>query len=78
MQWQQRPTPDRLVDEAVTALCDDGIVGDESRENAPAVIIRADRPQDAPRTVLRVRGRGYGTRRDGIVAGDAERYNSPE
>lgn len=78
MQQQPRPTPDRLVDEPVTALPDDAIVSDEPHGNAPAVIIRADRPQDAPRTELRVRGRGYGTGRDGIGAEDAERSNSPE
>ncbi|WP_254832690.1 NADH-quinone oxidoreductase subunit D [Haloglomus salinum] len=43
MQQQQRPTTDRLADEAVTALPDDAIVSDESHENAPAVVIRGDR-----------------------------------
>ena len=43
MQRQQRSTADQLVDEAVTALPDDAVVSREVHENAPAVVIRADR-----------------------------------
>ncbi|WP_136688309.1 NADH-quinone oxidoreductase subunit D [Halorhabdus amylolytica] len=45
MQQQRRSTAQQFVDEAVTALPDDAIVGLESHKNAPAFVIRADRVQ---------------------------------
>ncbi|MFC4407235.1 NADH-quinone oxidoreductase subunit D [Haloarchaeobius iranensis] len=47
MQRQHHSTADRLLDEAVTALPDDAIVGRESHETAPAVVVRADSVQTA-------------------------------
>jgi len=45
MQQQYHSTTDWHVDEVVTALPDDAIVDRESHENAPAIVIRADRVQ---------------------------------
>jgi len=42
MQQQRRPTADRLVDEAATALPDDAVLGRETHENASVIVIRAD------------------------------------
>ena len=47
MQRKQRSTADQLVDEAVTALPDDTVVSREAHENAPAVVIRADRVRES-------------------------------
>jgi len=47
MQRQRRSTGGRLADEAVAVLPDDAVVGRESHENAPAVVVRADRVQAA-------------------------------
>ncbi|SDY85894.1 NADH-quinone oxidoreductase subunit D [Halopenitus persicus] len=51
MQRQQRSTAHRFVDEAVTALPDDAVVSYESHENAPAIVIRADRVQSVLSTL---------------------------
>ncbi|MFC6974835.1 NADH-quinone oxidoreductase subunit D [Halomicroarcula sp. GCM10025709] len=42
MQQQHRSPEDQFVDSVVTALDDDGLVGRESHENAPAAVVRAD------------------------------------
>ncbi len=43
MQRYDRPTALPLPAEAIDAFPDDAVVGRESHENAPAVIVRADR-----------------------------------
>ena len=47
MQRQRHLPPDRLVDEVVTALPDDAVVGRDTHQNAPAVVVRADSVQTA-------------------------------
>ena len=51
MHQQQRSQPDRIVDETVAVLPDDVIVQRTSHENAPAVVIRADRVQEVLSTL---------------------------
>ncbi|WP_254841000.1 NADH-quinone oxidoreductase subunit C [Natronomonas marina] len=51
MQQQRVPTAGRPVDRAVTALPEDALVGRRSHENAPAIVIRADRVRDVLSTL---------------------------
>mgnify|MGYP000076634634 CR=1 FL=1 len=51
MHQQHRSTADRFLDEAVTALPDDAIVGRESHENAPAIVVRADQVREVLSTL---------------------------
>ncbi|WP_324761100.1 NADH-quinone oxidoreductase subunit D [Haloarcula montana] len=51
MQQQHRSTDDYPVDEVVTDLPDDAVVGRDTHENAPAVVIRADRVQQVLSTL---------------------------
>jgi NADH-quinone oxidoreductase subunit C/D len=45
MQQQQRSPADRFLEQALATLPDDAVVGREHHENAPAVVVRADRVQ---------------------------------
>ena len=56
MQQQKRLTTDQLVNEVVTALPNDAIVSRDSRNNAPALVIRADQVQTVLSTLRSVVG----------------------
>ncbi|PSP44270.1 NADH-quinone oxidoreductase subunit C [Halobacteriales archaeon QH_10_70_21] len=45
MQQRELPPDERPVDEAIRSLPDDAVIGRDAHENAPAVVVRADRVQ---------------------------------
>jgi NADH-quinone oxidoreductase subunit C/D len=45
MQQRELPPDERSVDEAIRSLPDDAVIGRDAHENAPAVVVRADRVQ---------------------------------
>jgi len=51
MQRQQRSTTEQFINEVVSALPDKTVLGRDSHENAPALVIRADHVQRALSTL---------------------------